>query len=347
MDSMEIIRHAKFYSYNGELYASTFPEEWAIHQEPQTGTECDNCMYYGSWNGVFCMYCANCSINVYDGLRGEGCPGFIYEREYIMCDEKYPIMESNTYLKNIKLDDIGDREICDSRAIHKVPDDIVYVTEKYKEVDGVFIPVDEYYEELPPEYDYQEFNSGYTTIRSGMFPVEVGGKLTDDVALVESSLDSQLEENDTTIIYEDFHIDDIVNAETNDVDEESVTWYIDKSPIQEETDEEYFEKLEAASAIYIDPFVLDNMNFVADMDDTDDMEFISQEEDDESDVESDVESDDMPPLIPIEDDESEYDDMPPLIPIEDEDDYSDMPPLIPHPSMYPCNPDFEFMKDKE
>ena len=34
--------------------------------------------------------------------------------------------------------------------------------------------------------------------------------------------------------------------------------------------------------------------------------------------------------------------MPALEPASD-DEYADMPELIPHPSMYPCNPDFDFM----
>jgi hypothetical protein len=33
--------------------------------------------------------------------------------------------------------------------------------------------------------------------------------------------------------------------------------------------------------------------------------------------------------------------MPALEPVSD-DEYADMPELIPHPSMYPCNPDFDF-----
>ncbi len=53
-----------YYSYDDELYAGTFPEEWAKDHAPETGPkECENCRDHGFWNGVFMLYCANCATS--------------------------------------------------------------------------------------------------------------------------------------------------------------------------------------------------------------------------------------------------------------------------------------------
>jgi len=58
------------YSYYGIYYANSFQEEWALNHLPKTGPhECLNCLYYGTYKGIFIEYCLNCSNNEYNGCR--------------------------------------------------------------------------------------------------------------------------------------------------------------------------------------------------------------------------------------------------------------------------------------
>jgi hypothetical protein len=58
----------------GEVhYHSRFPREWAENHAEETGPEaCGNCLTYGSLDGIFIGYCANCADYVYQGTRGRG-----------------------------------------------------------------------------------------------------------------------------------------------------------------------------------------------------------------------------------------------------------------------------------
>ena len=105
-----------YYSYDDELYASTFPEEWSENHLDGSGPkDCDNCAFYGSWNGVFIGYCCNCARE-YNYTRGHG---FIScGEENIIADPEYGTSigysESTsafgTYLKGVNLRDVGDIE---------------------------------------------------------------------------------------------------------------------------------------------------------------------------------------------------------------------------------------------
>ena len=118
METTHINDHGKFYSYNGELFTKTFPMDWAVNQLPQTGTECGNCLFYGCWNGTFCMYCVDCA-RVYGGERGGGVYGHVHEGE---CgDPANPNAAANTYLKDVTLKEIGDLEIQDCCEVFSVP----------------------------------------------------------------------------------------------------------------------------------------------------------------------------------------------------------------------------------
>jgi hypothetical protein len=80
---------------------------------PNTGPECcKDCKTFGYWNGAFVGYCATCAEK-YEGKRGNG---FIFYGE-----EKMIVENSNsafyTYLRDIDLDNIGDKEIFDSAAL--------------------------------------------------------------------------------------------------------------------------------------------------------------------------------------------------------------------------------------
>lgn len=108
----------RYYSYDGELYADTFPEEWAKSPAPGTGPKyCENCCFYGSWNGVFIGYCSTCARDEYDGSRGNG---FISPGEESTDSAKDSAGDNTytgaftTYLYGVNLHDVGDRKICDS-----------------------------------------------------------------------------------------------------------------------------------------------------------------------------------------------------------------------------------------
>ena len=122
-----------YYSYDDELYAGTFPEEWAMDHAPETGPkDCENCRNL-CFNGVFLGYCGNCAIHVYNGTR---CKGFIspgvelhnsYNHDY---DSAFDL-----YLYEVNLHDVGDTDIHDTMAeiinryasefIHRNPRDVL------------------------------------------------------------------------------------------------------------------------------------------------------------------------------------------------------------------------------
>jgi len=57
-------------------YHPSFPNQWVLSHEPGTGPEqCNNCADYGSYQGEFIGYCANCAAYVYEGRRGRGFMG--------------------------------------------------------------------------------------------------------------------------------------------------------------------------------------------------------------------------------------------------------------------------------
>jgi hypothetical protein len=87
------------------VYIGTFPIEWALNHEEDSGPECcSNCHSYGSINGVFIGYCMNCALYVYEGKRGYG---FIdngiedLEDDFI---ENGGISAFTSYLKNVDID---------------------------------------------------------------------------------------------------------------------------------------------------------------------------------------------------------------------------------------------------
>jgi hypothetical protein len=55
------------------LYHNNFPNQWRETHLPGTGPEeCSNCAHFGSVNGLFIGYCANCADYEYNGTRGRG-----------------------------------------------------------------------------------------------------------------------------------------------------------------------------------------------------------------------------------------------------------------------------------
>ena len=109
--------HQKIYQIGTVQYDIHFPLHWAL--EPMKDeyftygpSECNNCLEYGSYRGVFIGYCLNCA-KMYQYKKGNGfldCGVECSEDEED--DAKVDRREAknsawNTYLKNVKLEDIG------------------------------------------------------------------------------------------------------------------------------------------------------------------------------------------------------------------------------------------------
>lgn len=115
---------------NGEhvLYIGIFPVEWAINHKTGTGPHaCNNCLSFGSIEGVFIGYCANCSDYIYRGARGNGMNGDGIEYDYI----GYRNYESafDTYLKGIDLTLVSDKMVDISETQRDELDFIKYTDE--------------------------------------------------------------------------------------------------------------------------------------------------------------------------------------------------------------------------
>lgn len=98
-----------FKTYDDQLYALEFPEEWITTHKKGTGpAECYNCLDHASWRGVCIGYCPNCA-SMYRGYsRG---PGFYSKAvEYRRPESECPSANSayNTYLCDVSLEDIGE-----------------------------------------------------------------------------------------------------------------------------------------------------------------------------------------------------------------------------------------------
>ena len=98
----EITYNGYYYSYRGQLYIKQFPKMWATSHAPETGPEeCENCNFYGSWNGIFIGYCANCAKYVYEFQRGHG---FIDHGEEMEYEDIPQLRAMDTYLRDVDLD---------------------------------------------------------------------------------------------------------------------------------------------------------------------------------------------------------------------------------------------------
>jgi len=90
------------YLYDYQWYHESFPEEWAVNHKEGTGPgQCMNCATYGSINGIFIGYCANCAHYTYNGER---CRGFIdngieHDTPEVLGFES----AFNTYLKDVDI----------------------------------------------------------------------------------------------------------------------------------------------------------------------------------------------------------------------------------------------------
>jgi len=99
------------YLYDYAWYHEKFPVEWAVNHAAGTGpSQCENCDEYGSINGIFIGYCANCAQCDYKGERGRGFIESGIEVDEEMCAQydipfytgDYP-SAYDTYLKDVDI----------------------------------------------------------------------------------------------------------------------------------------------------------------------------------------------------------------------------------------------------
>jgi len=110
------VNKPNYYIYAEEKYSVRFPLQWATNHISKTGpNDCAECKCNGSWNGVFIGYCSNCAITMYEGHRGRG---FSYPGVENTADEVLYIDSMfTTYLRNLCLDEIGDKNIEDTQSL--------------------------------------------------------------------------------------------------------------------------------------------------------------------------------------------------------------------------------------
>jgi len=105
----EVLYFKTYYCYDEELYALQFPLVWAKNHFSGTGPkQCVQCSNVGMWNGVFIGYCSSCA-HTYNGERGIGFISHGNEQSMDKCENSFSAF--STYLENIKMDDIGDKDL--------------------------------------------------------------------------------------------------------------------------------------------------------------------------------------------------------------------------------------------
>jgi len=132
-------QQGRYYMVDGFKYDEHFPQEWARdHKLYFFGEEfmyssgpkgCGNCNTYGSINGVFVFYCANCFKNLYSGSRG----GFIYCSDDTTEEELWREMP---YMNGVKFSEIGDAK-CPTHVSEEEPyygdeDQVLAVRRRFK-----------------------------------------------------------------------------------------------------------------------------------------------------------------------------------------------------------------------
>jgi hypothetical protein len=124
-------------------YDIHFPLEWALDKNTflvcgeihVTGPySCNNCKYFGYYNGVFIGYCMNCA-NCFKYKRGNGMTDLYKEvdENMIAFDLSNYTKENsmwNTYLKDVKLNEIGDEKLEEEREIYKDLPELISMEEE-------------------------------------------------------------------------------------------------------------------------------------------------------------------------------------------------------------------------
>uniref|UniRef100_A0A6C0HZ78 Uncharacterized protein n=1 Tax=viral metagenome TaxID=1070528 RepID=A0A6C0HZ78_9ZZZZ len=153
MSQESIVYFDNYKIYCGQKYVITFPREWILNELPNTGRECENCKWYGSWRGIMLGYCANCAKN-YNYKRGLGFTG--HGVEQIHNWENNPKSATMTYLLNIDYNNLGD--------IRENPEDTMENHNKKNddEIDKIYEEMEqEAKDEMRNHYDDYNYDNYY------------------------------------------------------------------------------------------------------------------------------------------------------------------------------------------
>jgi hypothetical protein len=99
---------------------------------------CNNCKYFGYYNGVFIGYCMNCASE-FENSRGNGLTdmeGVELNENMVAIDLTYFSKEKsmwNTYLKGVSLDEIGDNKLKEDFEMYKDLPDLISIDEEEEE----------------------------------------------------------------------------------------------------------------------------------------------------------------------------------------------------------------------
>jgi hypothetical protein len=128
------------YNYDYYCYHKNFPVDWAVcHKEGTGPAQCSNCFHFGSINGVFIGYCANCAEYTYGGERGRGFidVGVEYSKPSVLCFES----AFETYLKDVDIWSIlpvknpeinGEEDIIESEDVDEGDTEIGIMTPQFE-----------------------------------------------------------------------------------------------------------------------------------------------------------------------------------------------------------------------
>ena len=98
------------YSYYGIYYANSFQDEWALNHLPKTGPhECLDCLYHGTYKGIFIDYCMNCAKNEYKGARGAGGIAENFDESNLSLFHVLHILKKDEMIDSEIIDMINDR----------------------------------------------------------------------------------------------------------------------------------------------------------------------------------------------------------------------------------------------
>jgi len=114
------------------------PTSKEMDDEYSTGpVHCNNCKYFGCYNGVFIGYCMNCAEEFYNA-RGNGLTdeeGVEINENMVAFDLTYFSKEKsiwNTYLKGVSLNEIGDANLKEEFELYKDLPDLIPIAQEFE-----------------------------------------------------------------------------------------------------------------------------------------------------------------------------------------------------------------------
>ena len=156
------------YSYYGIYYSNSFQDEWALNHLPKTGPhECLDCLYHGTYKGIFIDYCINCAKNEYKGTRVTEC----FDESNLSLFHVLHILKKDEMIDSEIIDMINDRydalmdleeEFNDSDTDSNIEPDELNI-EQLEQDEPIVLNYDEINQYVDPrdKYQFEEEYYGY------------------------------------------------------------------------------------------------------------------------------------------------------------------------------------------